>query len=192
MPYFYVTGQVNEKLLEMLEKQIIPRLLNDMPSKYTQQELLDDPDLPRFTIVFDREAYSPVFFQKLWDEYRIAVITYRKNVKDEWDKTYFSQHTVDIDNIDTKMELAEKRVCLNNVPMREIRRLSGEHQTSVITTNKKLSILMVALYMFSRWTQENFFKYLRQDYDFDKIVQYAVEQIDKEFKVNNPEYNNII
>ena len=163
-----------------------------MPSKYTQQELLDDPDLPRFTIVFDREAYSPVFFQKLWDEYRIAVITYRKNVKDEWDKTYFSQHTVDIDNIDTKMELAEKRVCLNNVPMREIRRLSGEHQTSVITTNKKLSILMVALYMFSRWTQENFFKYLRQDYDFDKIVQYAVEQIDKEFKVNNPEYNNII
>jgi len=191
MPYFYVTGQVNEKLLEMLEKHIIPTLLNDMPSKYTSQELLDDPYLPRFTIVFDREAYSPVFFQKLWDEHRIAVITYRKNVKDEWDKTDFAQHTVDIDNIDTKMELAEKRIRLNNVSMREIRRLSGEHQTSVITTNKKLSILMVALYMFSRWTQENFFKYLRQDYDFDRILQYAVEQIDKEFTVNNPEYNNI-
>ncbi|MEA1898592.1 MAG: hypothetical protein U9N53_13110, partial [Bacteroidota bacterium] len=71
------------------------------------------------------------------------------------------------------------------------RRLSGGHQTSVITTNKKLSILMVALYMFSRWTQENFFKYLRQDYDFDRLLQYAVEQIDKDFVVNNPEYNNI-
>lgn len=191
MPYFYVTGQVNEKLLEMLEKQIIPRLLNDMPSKYTEQQLLEDPDLPRFTIVFDREAYSPVFFQKLWDEHRIAVITYRKNVKDEWDKTDFSGHIVDIDDVDSKMYLAEKNVCLNNVSLREIRRLSGEHQTSVITTNKKLSILMVALYMFSRWTQENFFKYLRQDYDFDRLLQYAVEQIDKEFTVNNPEYNNI-
>jgi hypothetical protein len=36
---------------------------------------------------------------------------------------------------------------------------------------------MVALYMFARWTQENFFKYLRQDYDFDfdRLLQYAVE-----------------
>jgi hypothetical protein len=45
--------------------------------------------------------------------------------------------------------------------------------------------------MFSRWTQENFFKYLRQDHDFDRLLQYAVEQIDKDFIVNNPEYNNL-
>lgn len=191
MPYFYITGQVNEKLLEMLERQIIPKLLNEMPSKYTQQELQDDPDLPRFTIVFDREAYSPVFFQKLWKEHRIAVITYRKNVKDKWDENDFLEYTVDIDGNETKMKLKEKLVELNGVSMREIRRLSGKHQTSVITTNKKLSILMVALYMFSRWTQENFFKYLRQDYDFDRLLQYAVEQIDKDFVVSNPEYNNI-
>jgi hypothetical protein len=93
--------------------------------------------------------------------------------------------------MDSKMYLAEKNVCLNNIPLREIRRLSGGHQTSVITTNKKLSILMVALYMFSRWTQENFFKYLRQGYDFDRLLQYAVEQIDGDFTVNSPGYNNI-
>jgi len=191
MPYFYITGQVNEKLLEMLEKQIIPTLLNKMPSKYTKKELEEDPDLPRFTIVFDREAYSPVFFQKLWEEHRIAVITYRKNVKDKWDKKDFTEYTVDIEGNETKMKLCEKNIELNNVFMREIRRLSGDHQTSVITTNKKLSIFMVAFYMFSRWTQENFFKYLRQDYDFDRLLQYAVEQIDKDFVVNNPEYNNI-
>ena len=45
--------------------------------------------------------------------------------------------------------------------------------------------------MFARWTQEKFFKYLRQDYEFDRLLQYAVEQIDKEFVVNNPKYNNI-
>jgi hypothetical protein len=191
MPYFYVTGQVNEKLLEMLEKEIIPTLLKEMPSKYTNQQLENDPDMPRFTIVFDREAYSPVFFQKLWNEYRIAVITYRKNVKDQWNEYDFKEYIVDIEGNNTKMKLAEKPVELNNVPMREIRRLSNEHQTSVITTNKKLSILLVALYMFSRWAQENFFKYLRQDYDFDKLLQYAVDIIDNNFVVNNPEYNNI-
>jgi len=191
MPYFYVTGQVNEKLLEMLEKQVIPALLNEMPSKYSWQELEQDTDLPRFTIVFDREAYSPVFFQRLWNDHRIAVITYRKNVKDKWDENDFSDYRINIEGIDTPMKLCEKQVELNNVPLREIRRLSGNHQTSIITTNKKLTVQMVALYMFSRWTQENFFKYLRQDYDFDRLLQYEVEQIDKGFVVNNPEYNNI-
>lgn len=51
---------------------------------------------------------------------------------------------------------------------------------------------MVAIHMFSRWTQENFFKYLRKDYDFDRLFQYAVEQIDKNFVVINPEYNNVV
>ncbi len=191
MPYFYVTGQVNEKLLQMLEETIIPMLLNQMPCKYTRQELSQDPDLPVFTVVFDREAYSPVFFQKLWDMHRIAVITYRKNVNDNWGEDDFSEYNIDIEGNDTKMMLCEKPVELNKVPMREIRRLSAGHQTSIITTNKKLSIKMVAIYMFSRWTQENFFKYLRQDYDFDRLLQYAVEQIDNDFIVNNPEYNNV-
>jgi hypothetical protein len=45
--------------------------------------------------------------------------------------------------------------------------------------------------MFSRWTQENFFRYLRQDYDLDKIFQYTVEQIDGNIKVVNPHYSNL-
>jgi Transposase protein len=191
MPYFYITGQVNEKLIEMLETQIIPTLLKEMPSKYTQEELENDPELPRFTLVFDREAYSPAFFQRLWDKYRIAIITYRKNVKDVWGKNDFNEFTIDIEGAETKMLLAEKTIKLDNVPMREIRRLSGDHQTSVLTTNKKLSLHTVAIHMFARWTQENFFKYMRQDYDFDRLLQYAVEQIDEDFVVVNPEYNNI-
>ena len=191
MPYFYISGEVNEKLLEMLEKAIIPTLLREIPLKYSEQQLQSDTDLPRFTIVFDREAYSPVFFQRLWDEYRIAVLTYRKNVKEDWEEACFSEYKIDIQGSETKMKLAEKSVELDKVSMREIRRLSDEHQTSVITTNKKLSIFMVAIHMFSRWTQENFFQYMRQDYDFDRLLQYAVEQIDEDFMVVNPEYSNI-
>lgn len=191
MPYFYITGQVNEKLLEMLETQIIPTLLKEVPSRYSLKDLDDDPNLPRFTLVFDREAYSPILFQRLWDNHRIAVITYRKNVKDIWNKNDFTEFSIDIEGAETKMQLAEKSTKLNDVSMREIRRLRGNHQTSVITTNKKLSFKSVATHMFARWTQENFFKYMRQDYDFDRLLQYAVEQINGDFKVVNPEYNNI-
>lgn len=191
MPYFYVTGQANEKLLEMLENEIIPQILQQAAPKYSDAELQADPELPRFTIVFDREAYSPEFFRKIWDKYRAAVLTYRKNVKDNWSESDFRECEIDIENSQSDMLLAEKPVMLNGVSFREIRRLSGKHQTSVITNNKKLSTSMAAIYMFSRWTQENFFKYMRQDYDFDKLLQYAVEQIDKDFVVVNPEYNNI-
>lgn len=190
LPYFYVTGQVNEKLLETLETDIIPRLLTQMPVRYTEAELQQDPELPRFTLVFDREAYSPVFFQKIWKKHRIAVITYRKYVKDHWDEDVFSSCSLDIEGNEATMELAEKSIVLDKVAMREIRRLCGSHQTSVITTHKKLSLSMVAFYMFSRWTQENFFKYLRQDYDFDRMLQYAVQQVDNHLVVNNPAYNN--
>jgi hypothetical protein len=191
MPYFYVTGEVNEKLLEMLDEAIIPRLLEQMPSKYTPQELAQDADLPRFTLVFDREAYSPQFFEKIWKTHRIAVLTYRKGVKDYWDEKDFKQYTINIEGNQTNMMLEEKPLVLNGVSLREVRRLSDDHQTSVITTNKKLSVLLIALYMFARWSQENFFKYMRQDYDFDRLLQYATEQIDKDMTVNNPEYSNI-
>jgi hypothetical protein len=90
------------------------------------------------------------------------------------------------------MLLAEHKIELNGVKMREVRRLNeGHHQSSIITTNKKSSMEIIALHMFSRWTQENFFKYLRQEFAFDRMCQYAVESIDGEFKVVNPEYNNI-
>jgi hypothetical protein len=76
--------------------------------------------------------------------------------------------------------------------MREVRRLCDDgHQTSVVTTNKKLAITGVASSMFARWSQENFFRYMRQDYAFDKITQYSIDELDKNMMVVNPEYNKI-
>lgn len=45
--------------------------------------------------------------------------------------------------------------------------------------------------MFGRWVQENFFRYMRQEYSFDKILQYAVDEIDDDYMVVNREYSNI-
>jgi hypothetical protein len=191
LPYFYVTGQVNEKLQEMITTQLAPRLLELTDGRISQQELDTDELLPRFTLVFDREAYSPAFFKHLWDCFRIAVITYRKNVKDQWDEKDFSSYDIDTE-VGTTMELCEKQVELNGVELREVRRLTDTgHQTSVITTNHKMPTDLIALYMFSRWSQENFFRYMRQEYDIDRIIQYGVDELDKTLMVVNREYSNM-
>ncbi len=192
LPYFVVTGQVNEKMQQIILEQILPELLENVALKVSDRELEADPDLPRFTLVFDREAYSPKFFDQLWKEYRVAILTYRKNVKDKWDKTDFVEHKINLDGNEVKMELAEKKIKLNNVELREVRKKNSDsHQTSIITTNKKITTHTIAIKMFSRWTQENFFKYLRQEYDLDKIVHYAVNEIDDNFEVVNPIYSKL-
>ncbi|NOR33651.1 MAG: hypothetical protein GQ579_03100 [Bacteroidales bacterium] len=191
LPYFFVTGQVNEKLQEMITTQLAPRLLELTDGRVSQDELDADELLPRFTLVFDREAYSPPFFKQLWDCFRIAVITYRKNVKDKWDEEDFSDCKVGTD-VAIDMKLCEKQVELNGVELREVRRLTDTgHQTSVITTNHKMPTALIALYMFSRWTQENFFRYMRQEYDIDRIIQYGVDELDQSIMVVNREYSNM-
>jgi hypothetical protein len=192
MPYFYVTGKVNEKLQYAISNEILPKLISDITCKYSDQELAEDKDLPRFTLVFDREAYSPVFFKQIWDNHRVSVITYRKNVKDFWNEDDFKSHKITINGVETQMMLAEKEVIINDIVLREVRRKnSSGHQTSIVTTNKKLTLKDVAIHMFARWSQENFFRYMRQDYDLDKMMQYATEQIDEDFVVVNPEYNRL-
>ena len=191
LPYFYVTGQVNEKLQEMITTQLVPRLLELTDGKVKQEDLDADQRLPRFTLVFDREAYSPAFFKHLWENFRIAVITYKKNVTDQWDEEDFTVYDIDTD-LETTMELCEKQVALNGVALREVRRLTDTgHQTSVITTNYKMSTALIALYMFSRWSQENFFRYMRQEYDIDRIIQYGIDELDNNIMVVNREYSNI-
>jgi hypothetical protein len=91
------------------------------------------------------------------------------------------------------MKLHEEIFCNENCTMREVRKLNKDnvHQTSIVTTNKILTITIIASYMFARWMQENFFRYMRQEYSIDKIMQYSVDQIDSSIKVVNNEHSNL-
>jgi len=190
-PFLYIDAPVNEKLLEMLDKEIIPQLKHQVKDRVSKEMLERDSSLAIFTVVFDREGYSPEFFGKLWQE-RIAVITYRKNVKDQWDENDFKEYRINVDGVETDMLLCEKQIELDGVKMREVRRLTeSRHQTSIITTNKKLSLESIAVYMFSRWCQENFFRYMRQEYDLDRIYQYATAEIDGSISVVNPDHSKL-
>jgi hypothetical protein len=52
------------------------------------------------------------YFDRLSNR-RIAVITYRKNVKDDWDEADFEELDVDVRLGETKMALHEKEITLN-------------------------------------------------------------------------------
>jgi len=196
-PYFFITADVNEKMQEMLSDEIIPKLLELHPVSEERRKMMAEcTEEPVFTLVFDREAYSPEFFARLWNQRRIAVITYRKNVKDHWDASLFQQYTVKTRLGDEQMQLCEQpfqpdvksKGCL----FREVRKLGANgHQTSIITTNQKITIQVIASNMFARWTQENYFRYMRQEYAVDKILQYSVDEIDGNIKVVNREYSNM-
>jgi len=80
-----------------------------------------------------------------------------------------------------------KQVQLGTHSFREIRKLSTSgHQTSIITTHPTLEQAIVASQMFSRWSQENFFKYLIAEFDFDKMINYGIEILDENKQIVNP------
>lgn len=76
--------------------------------------------------------------------------------------------------------------------VREIRKLTESgHQTSVITTELKSKASDLALRMFARWCQENFFKYMKEHFNIDRLMCYKVEQTDETKKIVNPAYRKI-
>lgn len=188
LPYLVFMGELSEKMKDIIEQQIIPELkANDnIAHRISIQEKI------LFTIVIDRECYEPAFFQRLWEKHRIAIITYRKNVKDKWEENLFQSFTVTVLGNSITMLLHEQSVELGGHFFREIRCLGEDgHQTAIITTHPDITISQVAENMFSRWSQENFFKYLIADYDFDKMIQYGAQPIDESKEIVNPEYRKI-
>lgn len=189
-PLLVFTGELSEKLQNAIEDNLITRLVESKVIAIPQE--ITDSTPAVCTIVFDREAYQPGFFMRLWTKYRIAVITYRKNVKDKWDEESFKDHSITIGLHKKTMQLCERKTALGGHQFREIRCLTEtSHQTPVITTHPALPTATIACAIFSRWTQENFFKYMISDYSFDHIISYGTEVIDEKKKVVNPEYRKL-
>ena len=75
-PFFYINKEVDHGLVQALRDDVLPWLKANAPiSKDQQRRLAADPRLPRFTLIFDREGYSPDLFAKLHKE-RIAALSY--------------------------------------------------------------------------------------------------------------------
>lgn len=192
-PFFVVHQDVDPGLVWVLENEIIPRLEREVPNQPTPEALAANPLLHRFTVVFDREGYSPAMMRDLRQS-RIACLTYRKWPGDDWPAEEFAEHEVSLIGGETvTMCLAERGVFLGGVVwVREFRRLSeSRHQTAIVTTNYQGEMAQLSAAMFARWSQENFFAYMRKHYGLDRIITYDTERIADTTRVVNPEYRRL-
>jgi hypothetical protein len=197
-PFFVINKSISKGLISAIKEDFVDRFIQDVPNQPSDEELLKDKYKSRFMLVFDREGYSADFFYDLWQS-RIAISTYKKNVSDKWDDDEFFEHAGKLPfGTEKKIELAERGVLLQNkgskkkIWAREIRKKSkAGHQTSIITTNYSLSIILIGLYMFARWSQENFFKYMMQEFGIDTLVSYYKENISDTSILVNPEYRTL-
>ena len=174
-PLLFVTAPANEGLLAMMDQELLPEIRGLVGKER------------RVTPVFDREGWSPRRFRK-WHKAGFDVITYRKGKYRDWQRRCFEEVEVEVSGRKVKYLLAERLVRVaKGFRMREVRRLCDDgHQTPVVTTRHDLSLEAVALRMFSRWQQENFFRYMRHEFALDHLPTTAVEPADQERSVPNP------
>jgi hypothetical protein len=174
-PLFVVTAEANASMTKML----IPVL--------TEVRQLLGPDR-RSTVVFDRGGWSPKLFRSLLSM-GFDVLTYRKGRTRRIAETRFSRHQAKLDGRRVKYLLHDQavRFLKGKLRLRQVTRLTDSgHQTPIVTSRWDLRAIEVAYRMFERWRQENFFKYLREEYLLDALVDYQVEPDDPARSVPNP------
>jgi hypothetical protein len=192
-PFFVVNQVVDPGLIQVIEQEIVPRLAQRLPDPMPGEPLPQDPRRHRFTIVFDREGYSPEFFRRMKDQ-RIACLTYHKFPGEPWPEEEFSAARVRLPSGEiVTMGLAERGTCLSNgLWVRELRkRTERGHQTAILGTDYHGEAAPLAAAMFARWSQENFFKYAREHFALDRLVDYRTEEISEPLRVVNPDYRHL-
>lgn len=174
-PLFVVTADTNAALTKML-----------VPVLTEVRELLGPGR--RSTVVFDRGGWSPKLFRRLL-ALGFDILTYRKGRTRRIAETRFSLHQARLEGRRVKYFLHDQpvRFLQGKLRLRQVTRLTEDgHQTPIVTSRWDLRAVVIAYRMFERWRQENFFKYLREEYLIDALVDYAIEPDDPTRLVPNP------
>lgn len=196
-PFFVVRTAVNHGMLKVLRDNIVPRLLRDVPNQPTEEMLNNDLYLHRFIIVFDREGYSPKFAKEMWDKHRIACITYHKYPKGDWGEEEFEEVDVTLVHGETvSMKLAERGSLIGTgkdaVWVKEVRKLTKSgHQTSIVSTAYGMLHTVLAVLIFARWCQENFFNYMMKHFAIDLLSDYNKVSVPDTETVISPDWRTL-
>ena len=174
-PLFVVTAEANAALTRML-----PIVLREV------RQLLGPKR--RATVVFDRGGWSPKLFRELM-ALGFDILTYRKGRTRKIAEARFTQHKAKLDGRRVHYLLHEQpvRFLKGKLRLRQITRLTqGGHQTPIVTSRWDLRAIVLSYRMFERWRQENFFKYVREEFLIDALTDYAIEPDDPNRSVPNP------
>jgi len=178
-PLFVVTAEVNAGLVT-----VFPSLL---------QELRGLLGARRVTFVFDRGGYSPKLFLQILAA-GFDLLTYRKGRSPRIPRKAFRRRRAVIEGRKVSYVLADQEVRLlkGKLRLRQVTRLMDNgHRTPILTSRRDPAPALVAYRMFERWRQENFFKYLRQEYALDALAEHAVEPDNPNREVPNPAWAKV-
>jgi transposase len=142
----------------------------------------------RVTVVFDRGGFSPKLFQQIMAA-GFDLLTYRKGRYPRIPRSRFGPRTARCGGRKISYVLADQEVRLlkGKLRLRQVtRRMENGHETPILTSRRDLAAAQVAYRMFDRWRQENFFKYLREEYALDALAEYAAVPDDPSREVPNP------
>jgi len=170
-------------------------LVGELRKVATEIRGLVGPDR-RPTIAFDRGGWSPTLFAELAAA-GFDILTYRKAPCTPEPRSAFTRHTfVDDRGQNQEYWLADRAVRIpykdkgrtRRFACRQITRLDPAtgHQTQVLTTRTDADPAPLAYAMFSRWRQENFFRYMRARYALDGLDAYATTPDNPNRPVPNP------
>jgi hypothetical protein len=173
-PLLVITGEFDAALTKAL-----PRLLG---------EVRDLVGTRRVTIVFDRGGWSPKLFATMIKD-GFDLLTYRKGRCRRINERRFSRRRAKLDGSWVDYLLHDQPVGFlrGKLRLRQVTRLCDDgHQTQVITSRCDLRDIEVAYRMFERWRQENFFKYMREEFLLDALIDYQIEPEDPTRTIPNP------
>jgi transposase len=174
-PLFVVPTEAHQSLVSML-----PEMLDEARSLVGERPI---------TVVFDRGGWSPKLFKDLISK-GFEIMTYRKAPFRKVAKRRFSEHEEEMDGNKMCFMLADQgiRLLKGTLRLRQVTILRKDGgQTAIVTSRRDLSAIQVAYRMTRRWRQENFFKYLREEFALDALVDYGTQEADAERDVPNPE-----
>lgn len=182
-PVFVVTAPANAHLTE-----VIPGLLDELESLGGDR---------KGTLVFDRGGWSPELFRQILERPRgWHILTYRKGKIRKHPRKGFTQQSMVIDGKKVTYRLSERTVRLkvgkkktekSRLELREIAVLRDDGgQTIIVTSHFDQPAVLLAYRMFERWRQENYFRYMKENFGLDALVDYEVEPDDPMRDVPNP------
>jgi transposase len=189
-PLLVVTSAMNAGLTQMLEPIV------------TEAKALV-PAGQRLTVLFDRGGWSVRLFARLQAR-GVDIITYRKGKRRPVPRSRFTAHRVQEDGQEKTYWLYDQpRVRVGRLRPHRRRHSAGEpeylwlrqitvlrddgRQTVMVTNRTDLTAVEVVGRLFRRWRQENYFKYMEEEFALDALVEYGVEDVPAEATRPNPE-----
>jgi prepilin-type processing-associated H-X9-DG protein len=180
-PLLKIPGRPDRSLVAM-----VPEIV-----KEARQWIGDDRPL---TVVFDRGGWSPKLFVELAAE-GIRVVTYRKGKRRSYPLREFDLEVPVAGRTGAKPKVyrtRDRRTRIGGHTFRSATILAkNDHQTEIITTDLESETAVIVSEMFSRWGQENYFKYERTHRTLDVLGCHDFEPVPDDVDLPNPAHQQL-